>query len=159
MIPKEDVIAVVVDIQERLFPHIHEHQQLSENLVKLIKGLKILNVPMIVTQQYTRGLGQTIPPVAEALGEFEPLEKLTFSCYGDPDFVNVLNDSGKNHIILAGIETHVCVLQTAMDLLDIGYEVIIIEDCVSSRRLNDKQVALKRMRDDGVIITTCESGI
>jgi nicotinamidase-related amidase len=157
MIPKEDVIAVVVDIQERLFPHIHEHQQLSENLVKLIKGLKILNVPMIVTQQYTRGLGQTIPPVAEALGEFEPLEKLTFSCYGDPDFVNVLNDSGKNHIILAGIETHVCVLQTAMDLLDIGYEVIIIEDCVSSRRLNDKQVALKRMRDDGVIITTCES--
>jgi nicotinamidase-related amidase len=146
-----------VDIQERLFPHIHEHQQLSENLVKLIKGLKILNVPMIVTQQYTRGLGQTIPPVAEALGEFEPLEKLTFSCYGDPDFVNVLNDSGKNHIILAGIETHVCVLQTAMDLLDIGYEVIIIEDCVSSRRLNDKQVALKRMRDDGVIITTCES--
>jgi nicotinamidase-related amidase len=157
MIPRENVVAVVVDIQERLFPHIHEHDRLAVNVKKLIKGLKILKVPLIVTQQYTKGLGQTITPVAEALGEFEPLEKVTFSCYGDPDFVNILSASGKNHIILMGIETHVCVMQTAMDLLDIGYEVIIIEDCVSSRRLNDKQVALKRMRDDGVIITTYES--
>jgi len=157
MIPRDDVVAVVVDIQERLFPHIHGHDQLAENTVKLIKGLKILQVPLIVTQQYTKGLGPTIPQVAEALVDFNPIEKLTFSSFGDPDFVNVLNDYGKNHIILMGIEAHVCVLQTAMDLLNIGYEVILVEDCVSSRRLNDKQVALQRMRDDGVIITTYES--
>ena len=157
MIPRDDVVAVVVDIQERLFPHIHGQNLLAENTIKLIKGLKILGVPLIVTQQYTKGLGATIPQVAEALVDFDPIEKLTFSCFGDPDFINVLDDSGKNHIILMGIESHVCVLQTAMDLLNIGYEVILVEDCVSSRRLNDKQVALQRMRDDGVIITTYES--
>lgn len=157
MIPREDAIAVVIDIQERLFPHIYEHDRLAANAVKLIEGLKILGAPLIVTQQYTKGLGATIPQIAQALGEFKPIEKLTFSSYGDPDFVSVLDDSGKNHIILLGIEAHVCVLQTAMDLLNTGYEVILVEDCVSSRKLNDKQVALQRLRDDGAIITTYES--
>jgi len=92
MIPRDDVVAVVVDIQERLFPHIHGQNLLAENTIKLIKGLKILGVPLIVTQQYTKGLGATIPRIAEALGDFDPIEKLTFSCFGDPDFVNVLND-------------------------------------------------------------------
>lgn len=157
MIPKEDAIAVVVDVQEKLFPYIYEHQALAENLVKLIKGLKILKLPVVVTQQYTKGLGPTIPPVAKALGKFDPIEKLTFSCFGDPDFVNILNDHGKNHVILMGIETHVCVMQTALDLLEIGYDPVLVEDCVSSRKLSDKQTAVQRMRDEGVIVSSYES--
>ncbi len=156
-ISKHNSVAVVVDVQERLFPHIHEHQQLEKNLITLISGLKILDIPLIVTQQYTKGLGKTIPSVAKALGKYDPLEKLTFSCCADPDFMDTLSDLGKNQIILMGIETHVCVLQTAIDLLQRGYQPVIIEDCVSSRKLNDKQVAIERMRHHGMIISTYES--
>lgn len=156
-IVKDRVAAVVVDVQERLFPHIHEHEQLEKNLVTLIKGLQILQIPTIVTQQYTKGLGPTIPSVAEALKQFEPLEKLTFSCCGDPDFLESLSGLGKSQIILMGIETHVCVLQTALDLHQNGYLPVVIEDCVSSRKFNDKQVAIERMRQTGMIISTYES--
>ncbi|RMH79627.1 MAG: hydrolase [Calditrichaeota bacterium] len=156
-IPKEDTAAVVVDVQERLFPHIHDHEQLEQNLVKLIQGVKILGLPLIVTQQYTRGLGPTIPAVAEAVGEFTPLEKLTFSCCGDQGFMDAVKALGRKHILLMGIEAHVCVLQTALDLLEQGFQPVVIEDCISSRRLNDKRVALRRMIQEGVMLSTYES--
>lgn len=157
IIPKDRCVAVLIDIQERLFPHIAGHEELQRILVKLIKGLHILDVPCVVTQQYTRGLGTTIAPVAHALGEFSPLEKLTFSCCGDPDFLSVLGTVGRNCVIVAGIEAHVCVLQTVLDLLDRGYQPVVVEDAVSSRKLNDKHVAVERMRGAGAVITTCES--
>lgn len=156
-IPKEDTAAVVVDVQERLFPHIYDHEQLEQNLVKLIQGVKILGLPLIVTQQYTRGLGPTIPAVAEAVGEFTPLEKLTFSCCGDQGFMDAVKALGRKHILLMGIEAHVCVLQTALDLLEQGFQPVVIEDCISSRRLNDKRVALRRMIQEGVMLSTYES--
>ncbi|RMG42801.1 MAG: hydrolase [Methanobacteriota archaeon] len=156
-IHRHNAVAVVVDVQERLFPHIHQYEQLEKNLNILIQGLRILKVPLIVTQQYTRGLGPTIPSVAESLGEFEPLEKLAFSCCGDNGFLDALRKSERNQVILMGIETHVCVLQTALDLLTDNYQPIIVEDCVSSRKLNDKQVAIERMRQAGMVITTYES--
>ncbi|NIV72833.1 isochorismatase family protein [Candidatus Saccharibacteria bacterium] len=156
-IPKDDSVAVVVDVQERMFPHIRDKERIAQNMVKMIKGLQILEVPILVTQQYTKGLGETIPEIAEALGDFTPLEKLAFSCIGDSDFTERLIDLKKNRVILMGVEAHVCILQTALDLLTKAFRPIVVEDCVSSRKLNDMQIAVERMRNEGTIITTCES--
>ncbi len=149
--------AICVDIQERLFPHIHEHDELARRCVILIQGLRLLNVPIIVTEQYVKGLGPTIPSISQALGEYNPIEKITFSCCGAPEVEAQVLGSNRRHVILFGIETHVCVQQTALDLLGQGRTVVIIEDCVSSRSPNDKRVAIERMRQAGAVITTTES--
>ncbi|MCX7832701.1 MAG: isochorismatase family protein [Ignavibacteria bacterium] len=157
-IRRKNSVAVVIDVQEKIFPVISENKILEEKLCKLIKGLKVLGVEILVTEQYTKGLGSTIESVKECLeSQYQPLEKMSFSCCGIDTFENKLKESGKNTVIITGIESHVCVLQTVLDLLDKGYIVVVIEDCVSSRNLNDKRTAIKRMRDEGAIITTYES--
>jgi nicotinamidase-related amidase len=154
---KEDTACIVIDIQERLYPFIYENDALTKNLITLIKGLKILKIPLIVTQQYTKGLGDTIVPVKEALDVYEHIEKMSFSCCGDKVFMDSLDKLNKKNVILVGIESHVCVLQTALDLLDKGYTPVLIEDCVSSRKVNDKTIAVERMRSEGAVISTYES--
>ncbi len=156
-IPQNQTTAVIVDIQERLFPFIHEHDTLAENTVKLLKGLIILDIPILATQQYTKGLGPTISQISEVFKDFEVIEKLTFSCYGESNFVKALKNSGKKYVLLMGIEAHICVLQTALDLLENGFQPVLVEDCVSSRNPNDKMVAIERLRSEGAIITTLES--
>lgn len=149
---------VVIDVQSRLFPHIYEHGDLEKNLNTLIKGIKEIDLPIIVTEQYTKGLGFTIDSVKESLGDsYAPSEKMDFSCCGDEDFMGNLRMSGKKNVILTGIETHVCVLQTAIDLREEGFNVAIVADCVSSRNLTDKEYALERMKQEGVFITSKES--
>lgn len=154
---KENSAGLIIDIQERLFPFINENEQLTKNTRILIEGLRVLDVPLIVTQQYTKGLGTTIAPVAEVLGDFEHLEKTAFSCCDDSDFNTALAAADRKFIIITGIEAHVCVLQTAIDLLEKNFIPVVVEDCVSSRRLNDKNIAIERMRREGAVITTYES--
>lgn len=154
---KEESAAVIVDIQERLLPHIHESDILLTNCLKLIEGLKVLSVPMLITQQYTSGLGQTVPSVVQMIPDFKFIEKLSFSCCGEPIFETELARLGKKDIILCGIESHVCVLQTCLDLLEAGKRVFVVEDCVSSRKPNDKRTAIERMSREGALITTLES--
>lgn len=154
---KENTGAVVIDIQERLLPHICQWEKLLHNCLKLIEGLNVLSVPVIVTQQYTKGLGPTDLSVVSKIAEFSFIEKNSFSCYGEPVFKEELGRSGKKNIILLGIESHVCVLQTCLDLLGAGYIPVVVEDCVSSRKLSDKLVAIERMRQEGARITTLES--
>jgi len=154
---KENTISLFIDIQEKLFPHMHEKELLETNLVKLAAGLKILEIPFLLTEQYPMGLGFTIPPLKIALGEYAAIEKKSFSCCDEPNYISLLKASGKKIIILCGIEAHVCVLQTAVDLHHLGYQPVVIEDCVSSRKLSDKQIAIERMRQEGVIITSLES--
>ncbi len=156
-IQQDDTIAVVVDVQERLFPHIYEHGQLEQTLRTLIRGLQILEIPIVLTEQYPKGLGTTIPGVRELLPDTAAIEKMTFSCCGSDDFLRTLYGLGRSNIVLMGIETHVCVMQTALDLLESGYVPVVIEDCVSSRTLHNKDIAIARMRDEAAIITTCES--
>jgi len=146
-----------IDIQDRLFPHMQEREQLEQNLIILSAGLKILEIPFLITEQYTRGLGFTILPLKMALGEYTAIEKTAFSCCDEPQFLNSLNASGRKNVILCGIETHVCVLQTALDLLQLGYQPVVIEDCVSSRKLSDKNTAIGRMQQEGAIISSLES--
>lgn len=152
-----DTVAVVVDVQERLFPHIYQHEQLEHNIRTLIQGLIALDIPVIVTQQYTKGLGETIPGVKELVPDIGIIEKTSFSCCGSDDFLRTLYGLGRDNVLLIGIEAHVCVMQTALDLLENGYIPVVVEDCVSSRRVNDKNIAIERMRTEDAIITTYES--
>jgi len=154
---KDDAIAVVVDIQERLLPHIHQWELTLQNCLKLIDGLQVLSVPMLVTQQYTKGLGNTDPSIVNIITGFSHIEKITFSCCGEPAITEKLSALGKKNVILCGIESHVCVLQTCLDLIDAGYNPVVVEDCVSSRKPNDKTIAIERMRQEGARITTLES--
>jgi len=156
-IKKENSVAVIIDIQERLFPFIYDNQKLSANTVKLIQGLKTIGLEILVTEQYTKGLGPTIKDVRDALGTTESIEKISFSCCGDNKFLETIGSTGKKNVIIAGIESHVCVLQTVIDLIDAGYQPVVIEDCVSSRKLNDKLIAVERMRKAEAIISTYES--
>ena len=154
---KDRTAALVIDIQERLFPLIHEHEKLARNISILIQGLKILGIPVFATEQYVKGLGPTIEPVAAALGTVQRVEKMSFSCCDEPRIMEGIAVTGKENIIIAGIESHVCVLQTALDLKRNGYIPVVVEDCVSSRRPNDKIQAIERLKHDGAIITTYES--
>lgn len=156
-IKKENSIGVVIDIQSRLYPYIHDHETITRNNRILIQGLKVLNIPLVVTQQYTKGLGDTIPEIKEVLGEFKHIEKTAFSCCDEPRFNEDLALSSSTYVIICGIETHVCVMQTVIDLLGQGYTPVVVEDCVGSRNPNDKAVAISRMREEGAIITTYES--
>lgn len=154
---KLDSCGLVIDMQERLFPHIHQHELLEKNTEILISGLRILEVPILVTEQYRKGLGLTIPSIQKALTEFNAVEKMAFSCCDNNDFISSLKILNRKNIIISGIETHVCVLQTVVDLIEQGYQPVVIEDCVSSRKENDKLIAIERMRQAGAIISTYES--
>lgn len=149
--------AIVIDIQEKLLPHMHDSGKTLHNNLKLIEGLQVLSVPLFITQQYTKGLGATVPAIVQNFPEFSYIEKLSFSCYAVTDLADKIELSGKKNIILSGIETHVCVLQTCLDLLEAGLNPIIVEDCVSSRKPDDKKAAIERMRQEGAVITTMES--
>lgn len=153
----EQSIALIIDIQERLFPHIAEKENLLVNTTILTKGLQALGLPIIVTQQYTRGLGSTINQVKDTMASFQPVEKTAFSCCDEPAFTKQLTNSGKKNVIIAGIETHVCVLQTAIDLIASGYNPVIVEDCVSSRTISNKKIAIERLCAEGAVITSYES--
>jgi nicotinamidase-related amidase len=156
-IVKDSTAALIIDIQERLYPFIFDNEKLTKNLTKLIEGLKIIGIPIFVTEQYVKGLGPTIEPVATLLGSQARIEKMSFSCCDEPRVMEGIAVTGKENIIIAGIESHVCVLQTVIDLISNGYHPIVVEDCVSSRSGNDKSIAIQRMRQEGAIITTTES--
>ncbi|MBN1599639.1 MAG: hydrolase [Bacteroidales bacterium] len=156
-INRENTIGVVIDIQEKLLPSIHQHDEILKNSLKLIKGLKVMQVPIVVTQQNTKGLGSTVEVINQAIGNFSYIEKVTFSCYREPAFIRVLNRIGKRNVIIIGLEAHICILQTTLDLLYNNFNPVIVEDCIGSSRETDKKVAVWRMRDVGSVITTSES--
>ncbi len=157
LIRKDDTALVVIDVQERLLPHIYENDQLEKNCNTLISGMKILSIPLLVTEQYSKGLGPTIESVRNTLGDIKPIEKMSFSCCGESSFLHALEKLNKKNVILCGVEAHVCVMQTALDLCERGFQPVLIADCVSSRKLHDKTQAVERMRQTGVIISTSES--
>lgn len=153
----ESSIGLIVDIQERLYPHIAEKEALLDRTRLLIKGLDVLGLPMLVSQQYTKGLGATISEIQQLFNDFSPLEKRSFSCVDDVAIAAYLKTTGRRFVLIAGIETHVCILQTVLDLMAAAYQPVVVTDCVSSRSLADKENALRRMAQEGAILTSCES--
>ncbi len=153
----EESIAIFVDYQEKLMPAIHNHEQVIAKAVQLLTGLKAVGCPVIFTQQYTKGLGMTVPELVEIQDEFRYLEKITYSCLDTEEIKEELKKQNKKTIILAGVEAHICVMQTARDLIAEGYNVCIVTDCISSRTEENRQVGLERMKQEGAYVTSVES--
>ena len=154
---RENTIGLVIDIQERLVPVMEENELFVENCSKLIQGLQILGLPLLVTQQYTKGLGETIEEIKSVINDFQYIEKKDFSCYDEPAFAEKLDQSGAKNVIICGIESHVCVLQTAIDLKEAGYTPVVVFDCVSSRSFDNVDLAAERFRYEGIMMTSLES--
>jgi nicotinamidase-related amidase len=153
----EDSLALIVDFQVRLMPFINKHEEMEKKAGIFIKGCRVLDLPVLVMQQYTQGLGDTAQALKDALGEFEHIEKMSFSCCGNAEFIEKLEAAGKKNIIVAGIEAHICVQQTVLDLLARGCNVYVLADCIGSRSESDRVYAEARMRQAGAVITTVES--
>lgn len=152
-IEAEQAVAVFVDYQEKLLPVMYEKERLLNNSGILAKGLRVLGIPMVVTQQYTKGLGHTEKNLMEAMGLASYKEKIRFSA------IEEIREeiAGKKFVILCGIEAHICVLQTLIDLKAEGYIPVLVEDCISSRKEHDKRIAVERAKQEGAIITTYEA--
>jgi len=155
----EDTVLVVIDVQGKLAQLMHEKEALFENLRLMIQGAKILDVPILWTEQYPKGLGPTVPEIAELLPDIQPISKTAFSCCREDTFNQAFAELGREQALLVGIETHICVWQTTHDLLASEYDVHVVADAVSSRSLDNKQIALKRMRDVGAEITCVETAL
>lgn len=151
-----DTVLVIIDVQEKLFRAIYEKEQMLDSLLRLIQGARVLEIPIIMTEQYPKGLGTTLPEIIDLLPDIKRLPKTVFSCYRDSDFRQELKVLSRNQILLAGIETHVCVYQTAIDLIKTGYSVHIATDCVSSRTAENKALGMQRVSGAGAKLTSME---
>ncbi|MDD4859079.1 MAG: hydrolase [Dehalococcoidales bacterium] len=156
LLTADNTVLVLVDVQVKLARVMFDRENLITNLQKLIKGAQALGVPVIMTEQYPQGLGPTIPEVAELLKDIKPVAKLSFSCCGDETFLKGFKTLNRKQVLIAGIEAHVCVYQTAIDLLGAGYEVQVVADAVSSRSEANKELALQKMNRNGAAITSTE---
>ncbi len=156
---RHNTILIIIDVQERLMPVIHEADAVARNLERLIRGTHILGIPALITEQYVKGLGATIARVRTTLEEthgYHPIEKMTFSAMGVEAFAAQLAALKRRHVLIAGVETHVCVYQTVRDLLASGYEVTLMADAMSSRTPENKELALRRMTGDGAKLSSTE---
>lgn len=155
----EDTAAVFIDFQEKLMPAIEGKDEIIEKAAILAKGLREIGVPIAVTQQYTKGLGETVPEMKEALGEFTPIEKTSFSALGSEGFVEWLKAQGKSTLLICGAEAHICVLQSIIDLAQGGFRVFIVADCVGSRKEYNRDYGIERAVQEGALVTTCEAAL
>lgn len=156
-IKKEETIAILVDIQERLAPAMHHSEKSVETASKLIQGLNILGVDIIPVQQYPKGLGDYVEPIKEALGEKEVYAKKSFSALGTPEIKDAIDAKKAKNVVVFGMEAHVCVLQTMLDLKAEGYNVVMVVDACDSRHKHDKKIAMKRAIQEDIFLTTYEA--
>jgi nicotinamidase-related amidase len=153
---KDRVCLVVIDMQERFRNLIQGMPEVQRGGDRLVRFFAKLSLPILVTEHYPQRLGETMGEVREALPDFQPLEKITFSCDADAGFAKALAATGRDQVVLCGIETHVCVYQTARDLVARGVQVAVAADAVSSQSARDREIALQRMRDLGIQIMSVE---
>ena len=156
MLSKDNAVFLIIDVQEKITEVMGNKQELLDKLNRLIRGMQILDVPTLITEQYPKGLGPTIDMITTLLPNISATEKRVFSCCGDPNFMERLDATGRGNVIVAGIETHVCVYQTVTQLLEANYQVEVVADAVDSRNSFDKEVALQKMQARGAELTTVE---
>lgn len=156
----DDTALVVIDMQEPFLRPIFERERVLHNVGMLIQGAKILRLPMVVTTQYCARMGDTVPPIQELLPEgLSAFDKFCFSCQADPAFAAEVERSGRKQILLCGIESHICVSQTAHGLLAAGYQVHVAVDAISARSEANWKLGLEKMRQSGVIPASVESAL
>ena len=156
MLKTEDTVCVCIDVQEKLVRAMYDKERLINALGKLISGMHELTIPVLITEQNPHGLGPTIPEISEHCGSSKRITKLSFSCWDTASFQEALKAYNRRQVVLAGIEAHVCVYQTAVDLVSAGYRVEVATDCIASRTEENKQIAMMRMKDAGAALTTTE---
>ena len=149
---------LIIDLQERLLPHIFNKEKIEHNSNKLVELFVELNIPIIYTEQYPKGLGSTVNCLKKKLidNNSKKIEKTTFSAFDNEDFKNFLTQINKKQVILLGIESHICVLQTTIDLLESAKQVYIVEECIGSRKLGDANISIKRMLKSGASLINFE---
>ncbi len=157
LMSRADTALLVVDVQEKLISLIEQHERIVWNIRRLLDGAKVLGVRAVATEQYPRGLGPTTKELADRLGDVP--EKLTFSCGGCPQVFEELRDAGIFKILVVGIEAHVCVQQTVLDLLADGFRVYLAVDAIGARYEVDNETALRRMDSAGATLTTTEAAL
>ena len=151
---------VVIDVQEKLLPHIHDKDTIVDNICRLVQAAAILELPVLVSEQYPRGLGPTVAPVAEVLdSEVKKYGKMAFSCIAEKQLVRAIAETECDMLLICGIESHVCVSQTALDALAEGFKVQVAADAVSSRNPENKRLALERLARAGVVVTSAEAAL
>jgi len=151
---------VVVDVQEAFRSAIPEFPQIASRISMAVRGFQILNLPIIITEQYPKGLGRTAEEILFSMPpEYEFVEKTSFSSCGAVSFIEQLRASGASQIVLCGLESHICVSQTAHDLLTEAFEVHLLTDCVGSRYTQDKETAIRKMRDSGAVLSSMEMAL
>jgi nicotinamidase-related amidase len=154
---KNKSVLFIVDIQEKLAVVMKERKKTVANCILLIEAAKLLDIPVLLTEQYPKGLGTTVREIQDVLPSYEPLEKITFDCCKDDGFLEKVRLLGKKHIILTGMETHVCVLQTCLSLLKEKYNVHLAGDAVCSRKKDDHLAGREMMRDAGAVVSCTET--
>jgi nicotinamidase-related amidase len=159
---RDHAVLAIIDVQEKLMPVISQHEQIEKNIDRLIRGCHILGVPVLITEQYVKGLGHTVPLVRRALEEtsgYAPIEKSCFSGFRCEAFQAALRNLKRKQVMIAGIEAHACVFQTVEDLLGDGYEVAMVADAISSRSLDNKDIGIRRMVSDGAKLSSTEMAL
>lgn len=159
MLKTHNTVFVLVDVQGKLAQLMDGKDALFQNLRKLVQGVQVLEVPILWLEQNPAGLGPTIPELAELLQGQKPMAKTHFSCCGDEAFMAALRATGRKQVLLAGLEAHVCIYQTAADLVRQGYEVEVVADCVSSRAAANRELALQKMQQLGARLTSVEMAL
>lgn len=150
---RNDSVLVVIDVQEKLVPAIHDREEVILNTARLVKFCGIVGIPVVFTEQ--KKLGSTLPAVRETVNDFSAIEKVHFNCFLNPEFSDVVTQTGRQTIVLTGVESHICVAQTAIAASS-RWNVHVISDAVSSRSPANKAIALARMRDAGAVISSTE---
>jgi nicotinamidase-related amidase len=157
LLDQDNTVLVVLDVQERLMRVMCQKERVIDSITKLLHLSRLFSLPLVLTEQYPRWLGPTVPEVRELLPAYEPIEKLDFNCCNVDPFNDRLESTGSKSIILVGVETHICIFQTCSSLLKRGYEVHVPQDAVDSRTCENWNVGLGLMRDSGAVITSTET--
>lgn len=157
MFSQNNSLLLIVDLQQRLLPKILDSTNVLNNTIILAECCKILNLPILITEQYPEGIGPTTPELTAAVGRCAPITKRTFSCCREERFMKALDATGRKQIVMAGIEAHVCVFQTAADLIQRGFQVQVIADATGSRSAFNREIGLERIKAVGARISSVES--
>jgi nicotinamidase-related amidase len=159
MLESEKTMLIIIDVQEKLFRVMYEREDLLRQLRQMIQAAREFGLPIIWAEQYPEGMGKTLPELTELLGGLHPISKRTFSCCAHPPLLDAILATGCKQALLVGIESHVCVYQTAIDLLGRGFEVEVVADCVSSRSAENRQIGINRIQQAGGRVTSVEMAI
>lgn len=155
----QNAVLILIDYQEKLVPAMHDRERLVTNVLKLVRGAAAFELPVIITEQYPQGLGPTLPEISGLLPGVTPLAKTCFSACDDDAFLQTLRATGRGQVLLAGIETHICVYQTALALVRDGWQVQVVTDCCASRDPANETAALRRMEAAGVSPSNTEMAL